>query len=248
MFYNFYITPEHKDYLRILWTDTELETIKEYRVKVHLFGATSFPGVAKHGLRKLADDYSQISPEAARYLKEDFYVDDGITSTDIRQQAVELIVGATTICSKGNIRLHMFLSSDKETLRAIPASERGESTKTLYIFNDQLPNERTLGMLWCLESDYSHLTAPEKAAAPPTKRGLMSMAAQIYDPMGLISPCLEQQANFTEEQSWDQMVSLEDQVLWDEWTKEFTKLTRVTNTTMFYDRRHHHNSGATLFR
>jgi len=112
MFYNFLVEPQHRDYLRFLWIDENMENIKDYRMNVHLFGATSSPGVATFGLRRLAEDYSSISTKAAEFLKRDFYVDDGVTSVETVQEAKELIEAATKICSKGNVRLHKFLSNN----------------------------------------------------------------------------------------------------------------------------------------
>lgn len=49
---------------------------------VHLFGATSSPGVAKYRLRRIAKDNAELSEEAANFIARNSYVDDGITSVD----------------------------------------------------------------------------------------------------------------------------------------------------------------------
>ena len=82
MFYNFKVSKHHREYLRFLWFDQEMTDVKTYQMTVHLFGATSSPGVATSGLRKLAEDGKDISLEASNFLIRDFYVDDGITSVD----------------------------------------------------------------------------------------------------------------------------------------------------------------------
>ncbi|XP_067927966.1 uncharacterized protein [Watersipora subatra] len=129
MFYNFFVKQEHRDYLRFLWVDEKLESVKDYRMTVHLFGATSSPAVATHGLRKLADDYESISDKAAEFLRNDFYVDDGVTSVASKEDAKNLIQDAIEICKKGNIRLYKFLSNDKEVLDSVPKSERSVDQK-----------------------------------------------------------------------------------------------------------------------
>lgn len=108
---------------------------------VHLFGAIYSPGVAAFGLCELVKDYRAISTAAARFLDKDFYVDDGVTSVAPYVEAKELIKAATPICSKGNIRLHMFLCNDKEVLTTVVESERCESAQRMDIFNDELPSE-----------------------------------------------------------------------------------------------------------
>ena len=233
MFYNFKVTAEHKDYFRFLWIkDMKSPEITEFRMNVHLFGAKSSPGVATFGLRKLADDHQDISAHATRFLKEDFYVDDGVTSVSTSQQAIKLIQDATKICAKGNVRLHKFQSNNKEVLAAVPESERGESTRLINIFEDQLPSERTLGMEWCLDTDTFNFTVPKSANKPATKRGILSTVAQVYDPMGLVSPFVLKgkqilQEVMAEQNSWDQLVTPENRQEWVEWTTDLINLSQV---------------------
>ena len=78
MFHRFHVHPEDRDYLRFLWWkdgDVSKEPL-DYRMNVHLFGATSSPGCANFGLKYLARLYEQEYHLAAPFLCQDFYVDD----------------------------------------------------------------------------------------------------------------------------------------------------------------------------
>ena len=58
MFYQVYVTEQYRDLLRFLWWengDFSKDPI-EYRMTVHLFGATSSPGCANFALKKTAQD------------------------------------------------------------------------------------------------------------------------------------------------------------------------------------------------
>ena len=58
MFHRFHVSREDRNYLRFLWWeqgDTNSEP-KEYRMKVHLFGAASSPGCANYGMKFLANE------------------------------------------------------------------------------------------------------------------------------------------------------------------------------------------------
>ncbi|KAK3736793.1 hypothetical protein QZH41_011743, partial [Actinostola sp. cb2023] len=59
MFHSFYVNPECKNFLRFLWfQDNDLsKPILEYRMNVHLFGATSSPGVANYCLHQTAETH-----------------------------------------------------------------------------------------------------------------------------------------------------------------------------------------------
>ena len=58
MFHQFRVHEEHKDFLRFLWWEKGnfSNAATEYRMKVHLFGATSSPGCANFGLKQTAND------------------------------------------------------------------------------------------------------------------------------------------------------------------------------------------------
>lgn len=93
MFHQVHVNEEHRDLLRFLWWD-QGDTTKEptkYRMTVHLFGATSSPGCANLALRTAADDSKDdLGVEAASFIKENFYVDDGLRSVPTVPEATKL--------------------------------------------------------------------------------------------------------------------------------------------------------------
>ena len=228
MFYNFYVPSEQRDYLRFLWVNEDLSQVKEYRMTVHLFGAKSSPAVATFALRKLAAVHEQFSPEAAAFLKEDFYVDDGIASMNSRESAVKLIKEAIELCARGNVRLHKFISNDREVMSAIPQTERSESTQNIDLEVDQLPNERTLGLEWNVEKDAFHFKL-NIMPKPVTKRGVLSTVAQIYDPLGFTAPFVLKGKQLLQKVTaakipWDDPLPTEHQDEWSIWLSELPKL------------------------
>ena len=60
-------------------------------MKVHLFGATSSPGCASYALKHLANQERVTYPTAAHFIIHDFYVYDGLTSEESREEAKELL-------------------------------------------------------------------------------------------------------------------------------------------------------------
>lgn len=125
MFYNFKVPEQHRDYLRFLWVDESMSQVREYGMTVHLFVASSSPGVAAFALSKIANDYRETKPAASDFILQDFYVDDGIASVQSKEEAIKLVKEATEICNSANLRLHKFICSDRdEVLATIPQSER----------------------------------------------------------------------------------------------------------------------------
>ena len=85
MFHQFRVDKKNRDYLRFLWNDDD------YRMKVHLFGAASSPGCANYGLKQIAIGYEEDSPDAAFFIRKNFYVDNGLTSVKTADSAKKLI-------------------------------------------------------------------------------------------------------------------------------------------------------------
>ena len=71
MFHQVQVTQEHRDLLRFLWWEDgdTWKTPQEYRMTVHLFGATSSPGCANFALKSTANDHeSELGSAAADFL------------------------------------------------------------------------------------------------------------------------------------------------------------------------------------
>lgn len=51
-------------------------------MKVYLFGAVSTPGCMDYSLKYLANENRHSHPVGSQFVARDFYVDDGVTSSD----------------------------------------------------------------------------------------------------------------------------------------------------------------------
>jgi len=109
MFRQFMVTKEHRDLLRFLWwlDGDPPKEVGEYRMTVHLFGASSSPGCANFGLRRAADYGEQdFGADAAAFIRKNIYVDNGLKSVATVPEAIELIKASQAICDKAGLRLH----------------------------------------------------------------------------------------------------------------------------------------------
>ena len=118
----FVVSEEHRDLLRFLWwlDEDPSKDILDYRMKVHLFCASSAPRCANFGLRRAADDgEEEFGSDAAALIRKDFYVDDGLKSVLTVPEAIQLIKASQAICSKACLRLHKIVLNKKDVLEAI---------------------------------------------------------------------------------------------------------------------------------
>ena len=228
MFYNFLVEPADRDYLRFLWIG-EGNTIKDYRMTVHLFGATSSPGAATFGLRRLAAQHASRYPEAAKFIMRNFYVDDGITSVANADGATQLIADARKICSAGNIRLHKFVSNNQTVMDSIPKSERAENFD---LFSNVDSTQRTLGLEWAVDSDTLRFNKEVITPKPATRRGILSVVSQLFDPLGFICPFTMIGKNILQKVNaagieWDEPVPQDIGRAWTDWIEALGYISEI---------------------
>ena len=230
MFHQFHVAKEHQDYLRFLWWDNgDLDSKPSvYRMKVHLFGAASSPGCANFGLKHLAlQGHGRFSEESIKFILRSFYVDDGLTSVKSPAEAIHLVEESRALCRTGNLRLHKFISNDKEVTNAIPPQERAQ-TKDPDMALGELQIERALGVQWCIEADEFQFRVEVKEN-PRTRRGVLSTVASVYDPLGFVAPFVlvgKQilQALCKDKVGWDE--ELPEHILpqWESWLQDLPHL------------------------
>ena len=151
MFHCFYVNPEDRNFLRFFWWEDNnpVNDIVEYRMRVHLFGNRSSPGVAIHCLHFAADIAE--GEDVMHFIKRNFYVDDGLGSFDTVDDAIRIIASTRRALSNYNIRLHKLMSSHAEVLQAFAPTEVAQEIQMNTLSDTNVP--RILGVLWDVHSD-----------------------------------------------------------------------------------------------
>ncbi|KAL7876824.1 hypothetical protein SRHO_G00034670 [Serrasalmus rhombeus] len=222
-----------EDFLRFLWwSNGDFSTEpKEFRMRVHLFGAFSSPGCANYGLKYLAKENKDQYPLGAQFVTRDFYVDDGVVSVNV-ENAIQVAREARDLCANGGLRLHKFVSNDRAVLESIPPSERSADVGNLDLAFDDLPLERALGVQWDPQSDHFKFSGSLKEQ-PATRRGVLSTVASLYDPLGFVAPFVLNGKMILQEKcrwgtGWDDNMGDELQPKWERWRKDLAILNQVT--------------------
>ena len=190
MFHQVKVPTEDRDLLRFLWwPDGDYsQNMEEYRMTVHLFGATSSPSCANFSVRKCAEDnVTEFRAQTINTIMNNFYVDDCLTSAATEEDAMALYHELRAICSKGGFLLTKWMSNSRQVLAVIPETERAKDVKNLDLDHDDLPVERVLGVQWCVQSDVFKFKIILKNR-PLTRRGILSAVSSVYDPLGMLAP------------------------------------------------------------
>ena len=161
-----------------------------FRLLVHVFGARSSPSCSNFALQHIAKDApDHVSKEAKESILKAFYVDDLMKSVDDENTAIELAQELIDVLKQGGFSLTEFVSNSRDVLNSLPNEKLAKGLLNLDLFNDDLPYERALGIVWNTHQDTFgyKIKANEQ---PCTKRGILSIIFSIYDPLFLVSPAI----------------------------------------------------------
>ncbi|XP_066270881.1 uncharacterized protein [Branchiostoma lanceolatum] len=233
MFSQVKVPSEDRDYQRFMWwPEGDInEPLEDYRMTVHVFGATSSPSCANYALKRIAEDCKgKYNEEVLKALKEDFYVDDLLKAMPTEKQGQCFANEMREACATGGFRLTKWVSNSREVLKTVPTAEMSEEVKDLDLGLDKMPVERTLGMLWNVQTDMLGFRNVDKDK-PATKRGILSTVSSMYDPLGLIAPAtlhpkLILQDLCREKKTWDERIPEKHVKSWQKWEAELPLLSR----------------------
>ncbi|XP_063907426.1 uncharacterized protein LOC135125701 [Zophobas morio] len=178
------VHPEYHDYQRLVWRFDENLPIQTYRLKTVTFGITSAPFLAIRTLHQLANDERKTYPNAHHHIINNMYVDDLISGSDTLENAVKLKTEITDCLLRGCFQLRKWASNNKALL---PENICSSSEINL----DKEGISKTLGIIWDCKSDNIRYRINLKDTySTISKRTVLSIIAQLFDPLGLIAPVI----------------------------------------------------------
>nr|CAH7762833.1 unnamed protein product [Callosobruchus chinensis] len=177
--------------------------------------------------RNIANENAELHPEICEIIKSDFYVDDLLTGADSIVEATNICKGVRDILNQGCFELRKFYSNDDEVLKSVVNDACDDKTVIHFGENE---NAKTLGIIWCPKSDVlQYKINQDQHNHKVTKRSMLSGIAQIFDPIGLLSPCIIQmkilmQRLWLEKLTWDELVPAHISAHWNKFLTDLTVL------------------------
>ncbi|XP_043282378.1 uncharacterized protein [Venturia canescens] len=197
------------DLQRILWVDENGNTA-HYHLTTVTYGTRSAPFLAVRMLLQLVADEGEKYPAAVAPLTMGRYVDDIYGGAD---QISELLTQARHligICTAGGFPLAKWQSNSPALLTNLGFGSSPEDSRSF----DECET-KVLGLAWFPGPDVFKFTSlPYTGGQSITKRVILSEIAQIYDPLGFLSPVVIRakillQRLWLEKLAWDDPVSTE---------------------------------------
>ena len=173
-------------------------------------------------LAQIAQENKTKRPIACAAIANDFYVDDLMTGSDNPHILSNMKSDVTELLSQYGFTLHKWFSNDQTII-----------TSQAHSFHDFSKNQtvRTLGIQWNMDEDsFLYSVQRHVNAEVVNKRGVLSVIAGIYDPLGLIGPVTFWCKHFMQRlwltgTSWDEPLS---DSLSNQWLELYSQLVSDT--------------------
>nr|CAH7741098.1 unnamed protein product [Callosobruchus chinensis] len=183
------INPNQRNLQKIVWRSNPNEPLKTFQLNTVTYGTTAASFLAIRCLHQLAYECEVEHPNIAKIIRNDMYVDDLLTCVDTEQEANYIISHITQIFLQRGFELRKWKSNDKNVLSDIDI----EHTSNIVEFSANKDHEtKTLGLFWKCDQDILtyKINVNNSHSGQMTKRIILSRISTIFDPLGLVSPCI----------------------------------------------------------
>jgi hypothetical protein len=154
-----------------------------YQMMVDMFVAASSPTSCSFVFLRIAEDHPENADIADKVIN-NFYMGNYLDSFNDADATISCCHHLIELLKNGGFPLTQAMSSSRELWLSFPPKFRAKPA--LNIGLDELPVERTLGLIWQVESGtFTFLLNIENDA--DTKREIVSSVASIFDPKGFLA-------------------------------------------------------------
>ncbi|GFV92997.1 integrase catalytic domain-containing protein [Trichonephila clavipes] len=201
-----------------------------FELQTITYGTSCAPFLALRTLQQLYQDEEQNFPLAAKIARENIYVDDLLSGADTEVEAKSIIIEIQNLLKSGGFILRKWSSSHPKVLQDLDTSLL--ASKPIHSLGDEKSKQRVLGLIWNLKTDSIQVKVVHEEIVK-TKRQLLSVIAQIFDPLGLFSPSvitlkIMLQELWKSKALWDDPIPSSILENWNKFTKESKYLNSIS--------------------
>lgn len=173
------IQPDQRNLQLILWRENKSDELGVYQLNTVTYGTASAPYLSIRCIKQLASECKD--DVIKQVIDEDLFVDDLITGHDNKQCLLDICTKVNNVLKSGCFHLRKWLfNSEPSTTDKPKELSLGENCLT-----------KTLGLGWLSNLDILYFTTKfDQSFTLVTKRVILSVVSQVYDPLGLLSPSI----------------------------------------------------------
>lgn len=209
------VAEEDRNYQKFLWWENyEQKKMKVFRHCRVVFGMNCSPFILAAVLDHHLKTVSHEKREVAKILHDSFYVDNSVVSVDTEEEYQFFRSEAVQILAEARMELRQWETSIDDP--------------------NKKPITTVLGMIWDKSNDTLHCQTPKKIKEDfkVTKRSVLSIAAQIFDPIGFTCPAVLQvklmlQTAWATKISWDEEWGKTKKEIFNKWLNDVNELGKI---------------------
>ncbi|CAI6371615.1 unnamed protein product [Macrosiphum euphorbiae] len=220
------VSPSHRRYQHILWRSSPEQMLQAYELNTVTYGVNCAPYLAIKVLRSIAEQDCNDLPFIKEALLYQTYVDDICAGGDTLDEALSLQDGLIQVLHGAGMELKKWASNVPVLLDKIPSEDR--TCEPLSLDDSAGTGTKVLGLQWSHQDDaFMYTFQPERHVS--TKRGMLSLIARMFDPLGLLSPVTFfaktlMQRVWKAGLSWDEQLPLDMAEVWRSFVVDLSNL------------------------
>ncbi|XP_008188319.1 uncharacterized protein LOC103310776 [Acyrthosiphon pisum] len=186
MYRQILILPEYRKFQHVLWRASPHDELREYELHTVTYGVNCAPYLALRVLQAIASTDCDGLDSVRNALEYQTYVDDICDGADTISDVLKLQSDLVSVLSKSGLELKKWASNTPAVLQAVPAADR--ACAPMPFGDDDGYGTKVLGLAWHPDQDYFCCALSLEPSPVFTKRGILSLVARIFDPLGLFGP------------------------------------------------------------
>lgn len=215
------IDPAQRHLQLILWRNERDQPIEVLQLNTVTYGTASAPFLSTRCLLQLALE----CPDSviSNVIQNDFYVDDLNTGADTVRDLEHIANGVVKVLQSACLPLRKIRTNCSQLLiNDIDSSESFDINK----------ESSVLGLKYCPKSDTLQFSRDLEPTPVCTKRSIVSTTCKIFDPLGLLCPCvivakILLQRLWSAKLEWDEPVPNDFVKHWLKLLREFSFLSQI---------------------
>lgn len=248
MFRQITVAEHQRPLQQIIWRYNPTEPLQTYMLNTVTYGTASAPFLATRCIKQIGLDCQNTQNHSDSYdhklvseiILHDFYCDDLLTGIDDESVLLEIAKGVFSELQKYQFPLRKWQSNCPAVLNKLGFND---SDSTTFNLSSNDPS-KTLGIYWNINKDTISYTVHSEFVSQKqiTKRTILSTIGHIFDPLGLISPCVLE-AKLIMQQMWINNISWDGEIpvsIQQQWARFVESLSFINHLSI--PRRAFHDS------
>lgn len=212
----------------ILWRDSTNQPIEVFQLNTVTYGTASAPFLSTRCLLQLALDCPDHV--VANVIKHDFYIDDVTTGSNTVQGLKHIRDGLVNTLNSACMPLRKFRTNCTNLF-----DNNDDTFKSFDLFKES----SVLGLNYSPKCDSLQFSANITPIPEITKRSVISTTCKIFDPLGLLSPCvivakILLQRLWGAKLDWDEPVPEDFCKQWSKLLNELPALFNIKIASMYF--------------